>query len=275
MTYILLEISECPDILSNLLPSNCCRKFKMSNQVYLNYRDKAYQLKSFHYSTMLPFLWQEVLSIDLLEQQESRIETAFEEKEEAKNAKLIIPIEIAISNLSKMERAISSESQRKKTLRTEFLNFLKNEVAENTDLEIDFSELIQFYSHPKDLLTELIEFQSDHKKRFKYQREKVSFRSIGYNTDFEEFSTAYRFLVEEFKVQTEINSGRQQDLIENKKLKKEIKKKADFVFLLLVSLLLGISGILLLVLTLFMKTGIAILSVGLIIGIYLYFRKKN
>ena len=247
----------------------------MSNQVFLNYRDKSYQLKSFHYSTMLPFLWQEVLSIELIEQQESRIETAFEEKEEAKNAKLIIPIEIAVSNLSKMERAISSESQRKKTLRTEFLNFLKNEVAEDTDLEIDFHELNQFYSHPKVIISELKEFQSDHKKRFKYQREKVSFRSIGYNADFEEFSTTYRLLVEESEVQTEINSSRHHDLIENKKLEKELNKKADFVFLVLVSVLLGLSGILLIFLTLYLKTGIAILSVGLIIGIYLFFRKKN
>ena len=247
----------------------------MSNQVFLYYRDNAYQLKSFQYSTMIPFLWQEVLSLELVQQQESRIEAAFEDNEEAVNAKLIIPIAIAIQNLEKMERAISSENQRKKTLRTEFLNFLKNEVAEDTNLEIDFHELNQFYSQPKDILSELKEFQTDHKKRFKYQRENISFRSIGYNSDFERFSTVYQFLTNEAQIQSEINAGRHQDLIESKKLEKELNKKADFIFLVLMAVLLTISGLLLIVLTLFTKTGIAVSSVGLLIGIYLYIKKKK
>lgn len=243
----------------------------MANSVYLFYRNTDYQLKNFEFNTIIPFLWQELLSVEILEKERKfTIDLNNSTKE---ISKIKIPKEIAINNLEIVTRSISNETSRKKKLREEFLSFIKKEVADDTDLEIEFQGLVEFEIEPNQIITDLIEFQRDHKKRFKYQKEKVSFRAIGYNPEFEEYSSVYQFLRDESEVQTEINSKRHQNLIDDKKLTQELNKKADYIFLFLFSFLLAVGGFLLYFLTLYQLIGLILIGISLGIAGYTYIKK--
>lgn len=244
----------------------------MEKNVGLYYINDKNEIKHFEYSTILPFLWQETYSVELLEKQETIILEALQKGEKVK---LIVPIETAIQNLERKIKSISSETPRKKTLRKEFLDFLKKEVKTNSNLEISLEGLIDFYANPNELVKDLKEFHTNQKKRFAYQKEKVSFRSIGYNDDFLLFSSTYQFLMEETEIQSKINEERRLNLIQNKGLTKEMNQKADKLFLVIISVLLFFIGVYLFARTNLTQIGILSFLSGLILGIYLFLKQKK
>lgn len=245
----------------------------MSDSVYLYYRNNDYQLKKFTYNTIIPFLWQELLSVELLENETKQIPSEHSVSKDSSIHKISIPIETGLKNLEIRIRSVSSETPTKKELRQEFFDFLKQEVAPNTFLEIDFEGLIALQGPSEKIISDLMEFQIDHKKRFKYQKEKVSFRSVGYNPEFESFSSIYSSIVQEDKIHEEVNSKRHQNLIDDKELKKELNKKADIIFLFSFSFLLAISGVLLYILTLYRFIGIIIIILSIGIALFTYGKK--
>lgn len=234
----------------------------MAAPVYLNYKNSDFKDAQFEFDTTVPFLWQELYDESLMEQQKDRILKGFAQNNPT-DAQLRIPIAIGIQNLEKRTQNLTQESERKKKLRFEFLAFLQNQVAADTNLEIDLFGLTDLYAEPQTIYADLLEFQTSHKKRLKYQREKLSYRSIGYNPDFEAFSPTYQFMKEENQIFEQINDERHQAWLEKHKKPDSTKQTTDQLFLLAAGVILAISGVLLLLLKQNFKYGFGLLIIGL------------
>lgn len=247
----------------------------MNINVYLQYIDNRSENKYFSYATILPFFWQEIYSLELLERQEHCILNALEKSTEKKSPKFIVRIEEAIRNLEHKNQANSIEKNQNKTLRNEFIDFLKKEVKPNTNLEIQLENLLEVYGHPEKLVQDLKDFHTNQKKRIAYQKEKLSFRFIGYNEDFKSFSPTYRLLTEEYERNLIINKERRKALEKHKNSAEKINKKADFTFLLSALILILLMGVYLLFQTNLIAIGVFFLLIVLLGGIYLTKKKST
>lgn len=247
----------------------------MSNQVYLIYQNKDSKPAQFTFNTHIPFLWQELYDLKLIEAQEEKILKSLGSSGDSSESFLNIPIQTAIENLERKSKAFTSEKTQKKDLRIEFLNFLKENVLADTDLKINFSELKELYHEPQVLIDELKSFHTDRKKELRYQREKPSFRAIGHNEEFGAFSSVYQFFVEEDKVHNKINLERHQAILEKRNESKTEKNKLENLLLLMMPIGLFVGGFLFIVLRDEVRTGIFMFILGIATSYYCYWVRKK
>jgi len=169
----------------------------MSHSVYLYYKNKNLEDESFQFTVQIPFLWQEMYDLELIENQENKILEGLSRNQNNADAHLIIPVEKAVRNLEIKSKLFTSEKDDKKQLRIDFLNFINENVDKTSDFEIIFFELKDLYLSMEDLVNDVKSFHTDRKKELRYQREPVSFRAIGYNENFKSHSKIYQSLLEE------------------------------------------------------------------------------
>lgn len=243
----------------------------MTNSIFLKYINLNQEQKSFQFHASIPFLWQEIYDLEFLETQENQ----FTEHINSRELNFSIPVEKAIENLKLKSQGFTHETERKKRLRLELIDFLSHHVKENTNLELDFTALLEFYHDSKKIYFDLKEFHLNKRKQLKYQKEKLSFRSIGYNDEFAAFSENYQYLIEETAVQKEINDSRHQAIIEKRNNPKNYNKTADYFFWLVFSIITFIIGILFYLIQLDFKYSLLLIIVSFISIIYWYFKFRK
>lgn len=234
----------------------------MTHPVYLYYKNRDLQDESFRFNIQIPFLWQEMYDLELIENQRYEVSNGLNQKENNSASQLIIPIEKAIQNIEKKSKSFTSEKDDKKKLRIEFLNFLKNNVAIGTDLQINFFELKEMYQSTEDLVDELKSFHLDRKKELRHQREPVSLRAIGYNENFEAHSTVYQFLLEEERKYSSINSERHKKALKSRNSPQTKAASLEKIFLWLIIIGSFVIGFLLMILSGNYLLGTLIIIVG-------------
>lgn len=219
----------------------------MIKTVFLYYKNRNLQDENFHFHILIPFLWQEMYDLELIEKQSNKIIKGINQN--IKDAvQLIVPIEKAIYNLEIKSKSFTSEKEDKKKLRIELLDFLKNNVAIKTDLRLDLYELIEFHETSEDLINELKSFHTDRKKELRYQREPLSFRAVGYNENFEKHSKVYQSLLAEENKHTPLNLERQKQAIKARGSSQNKSSYLESIFLILIIIGFLFIGLLLMIL---------------------------
>lgn len=243
----------------------------MSHSVYLYYKNKKLEDESFQFTVQIPFLWQEMYDLDLIENQENKILEGLSRNQNNADAHLIIPVEKAIRNLKIKSKLFTSEKDDKKKLRIDFLNFIKENVDKTSDFEINFFELKDLYVSLEDLMKDLKSFHTDRKKELRYQREPVSFRAIGYNENFKAHSKIYQSLLEEEEKNSSINWERHQKAIRKRTISQTKTDSLESVFLSLIIIGLISIGLLLM----FIRYDYILGVLFIIIGILVYFFNRT
>jgi hypothetical protein len=250
----------------------------MANRTYLYYQENRNEWGEFEYATIIPSLWQELYSIEQIKAQKTQIIETFVKNDEddleneKRNSNLKVSKEIAIENLKTKINLNLNESVGKKQLRIDFLKFIQLKIADNSIIELSLEEISWFYEQPQDFFIELEKFHTDTQTQTEYLTEKVSFQTIGFNNDFEPYSSIYQKLIVEQKAINEKNSERHLLKTEEAKRKERKSKILDLIAMAVIA-----SG-----LTFFcffgifvkneMRTGLVMLIFGFICWLYVYFK---
>lgn len=242
----------------------------MANRTYLFYKSNKNDWGEFEYSSDIPSLWQELYTIEILEKQEDIIISAFGTEEDNNNSTLKIPIHIAIENLTNQIKTSQSDTEDKRQLRLDFLNFLEIEVAKKTNIEIAFEEISWFYETPKDFFQALKNFHL--KFPLNDQPEKVSFSSIGINDSFESYSIVYKRLNDEDKIINARNRKLSEEQAEKVKIKDAKSKNIKFIFMTILAVILTFLAPFGVFIKEDIKNGILIFCFAIILWIYIYLK---
>lgn len=248
----------------------------MANRTYLFYQNKENEWREFEYATTIPSLWQELYNIELIEAQKNKIIEAFAKNEdndvedEERNANLKVTKENAIENLQ--SKVNSNESDDKKQLRLEFIKFIQSEVLNNSTIELSIEEISWFYKHQEDIFKELEKFHTDTQTQKEFQTEKVTFQTIGFNNDFEPFSSIYKKISLEQKAINKKNDEKHQIVIEKVQRKERKSKFLDLVTMSLIASVCTFFGFFGIFLKNELKAGIIMLFLAIICWLYVYLK---
>src|SRR5690625_5566545 len=156
----------------------------MSHSVYLYYKNKNLEDESFQFTVQIPFLWQEMYDLELIENQENKILEGLSRNQNNADAHLIIPVEKAVRNLEIKSKLFTSEKDDKKQLRIDFLNFINENVDKTSDFEIIFFELKDLYLSMEDLVNDVKSFHTDRKKKKSNKKKHVLLKKIDINENY-------------------------------------------------------------------------------------------
>ncbi|UUV22089.1 hypothetical protein [Paenimyroides aestuarii] len=210
----------------------------MANRTYLFYQNKENEWREFEYATIIPSLWQELYNIELIEAQKNKIIEAFTKNEyngedEERKANLKVTKENAIKNLQ--SKINLNESSDKKQLRLEFIKFIQSEVLNNSTIELSIEEISWFCNQQEDIFIELEKFHTDTQTQKEFHTEKVTFQTIGFNNDFEPFSSVYKKINLEQKAINKKNDEKHQIVIEQAQRKERKSKLFDLITMSLIA----------------------------------------
>ena len=250
----------------------------MANRTYLFYQNKESEWREFEYASIIPSLWQELYNIEIIKTQKNRIVEAFVKNEdnglqdEDRKINLKVTKECAIENLQSKINLSQNEDNDKKQLRLEFIKFIQSEVLNNSTIELSIEEISWFYEQQEEIFVELEKFHSDTQTQKEFQTEKATFQTIGFNNDFEPFSSIYQKINLEQKAINKKNDEKFQIIIEKAQRKERKSKLFDLITMSLIASVCSFFGFY----AIFVKNetgaGLIMLLLGFICWIYVYFK---
>jgi len=216
--------------------------------------------------------WLEITDVALITSQLINNPTFNKDSEVEEYMTLKIPVHIAIANLEKRIIEKTKESEDKKQLRKEFCSFLKNEVAENSDLEMELTEISWFYESPDNFFDELIRFHTDPKTKNDYENEIVTPQTIGVNDDFKLFSSVYQKIAIEQQAIAKKDKEQNRLYTDKEQQKEKRSKLLDLITMSLIASVLTFFGVYGIVVKKEISGGLLILFLALICWLYVYLK---